>query len=106
VGMLAARAFSIDMGWLDAAQPRAMALQKHLLTLLQNLPGLHAQLRDVDALDALARFRLDKKHRSGQFAVIGFDADGQLQRQFVPITPQVEARLVAAFSCLPAMLGG
>lgn len=102
LGMLAALAFSEERSPGLSNQPRVQALVEHVLWLVGQVPDVGAHLRAIDAEDALSRFKSDKKHRPNQFAVISFNEQGHLQREFVPATAESEQRIIRAFRSIQA----
>jgi 3-dehydroquinate synthase len=104
LGMLAARDFSIESGWVAPDQPRGLQLVAHVKALLSAVPGLREPMSGMSPDDALARFRLDKKHRQSEFAVIGLDDDGKLVRRFVPRDADTESLIRTVFARLPQSL--
>lgn len=103
LGMLAVIDFSKEMGWAKETNSRIQALKVYVLQLLRTVEGLGSKLQKLSAMDALDKFRSDKKHRKDEFAVIGFDQFGFLVRIFVPMSQDVEKNIIGAFDRLKTM---
>lgn len=100
LGMLAAIEFSQEMGWSHETNSRILSLKNHVLQLLSKVEGMAHKLQKMSSEDALERFRADKKHKKGEFAVIAFDQSGCLVKRFVPITQEVEKSIIDTFDKL------
>ena len=97
IGTLAALQLSESLGICDGTPTRVGQLKQHMLSLLRSVPRLEAELAKLSPSDALTRFKADKKHRQDAYAAILVDADGQLERRFLPINPRIEAQVENAF---------
>jgi 3-dehydroquinate synthase len=98
LGMLVARDFARDMGFIGADIPRLEKLAQYLRRILACVPTLRADIAHIDASDALKKFKSDKKHKPDKYAVIGFDPGGYLERRVIEMNPAVDAALLRAFS--------
>ncbi len=100
LGMLAAMDFSQSIGWSDGEASRIQSLRTHVRHLLSKVGTLPANLQEMSAQDAFEKFRSDKKHKKGEFAIIAFNEVGFLERRFVPIVQEVEGLITQVFDKL------
>ena len=104
VGVLAAIDFSRRIGLADGSHRRTRDFVAHVQGLLACVPGLDAVLDSIDAEEALRRFRSDKKHQRGHYAVILVDPQGVLTRRLVTADASTDAQIVRSFSMLKGLI--
>lgn len=104
VGVLAAIDFSRRIGLADGSAPRTRSFVTHIQGLLAQVPELRAILAGVDPAEALRRFRSDKKHQQGHYAVILVDPQGSLQRKIIAADSATDAKIIESFSALKDLI--
>lgn len=97
LGMLLAIKVSFALKLSDRDNPRAAALAAQVRALLAQVPQLGEKLGRVSSALALKKFKSDKKHRNGEYAMILIDGDGYLRRHFVVADSVADTLLLAAF---------
>jgi 3-dehydroquinate synthase len=100
LGMLAALHMSKSLGLFDTQPARAQALAQHVEQLLRHVAGLSEAVLTISPAAALDKFKSDKKHRKTQYAVVLVDGGGYLVRHFIPVDPNSEALIMAAFESI------
>lgn len=104
IGILCAVEFSDKQGFCSRENMRVQALSGYLRSILRDVPHIKENLRKVSSEDAFQRFRSDKKHQDGNFAVIVFDSNGFLVRKFVPSTDRNIEALTRIFENLGELI--
>lgn len=104
VGILCAIEFSERQKFCSRNNPRLLALSAYLKSILKDIPHLGENLSSVVAEDAFQRFRSDKKHQDGSFAVIVFNREGFLERKFVPATAENIESLIHVFKSIGELI--
>jgi 3-dehydroquinate synthase len=104
LGMLAASRFSLRVVGYHKLDARAVRLGQHVRKLLTQVDGLGEHLDRLDPSLALSKFKSDKKHLAGQYAVIVIASDGYLERRFYPIDADIDQQIINAFDCLKRVL--
>lgn len=97
LGMLAAIEFSLEMNWTNSGVERVVDLEANVIMLLSMTLDLPAKLHRLSVIDALDKFRSDKKHKKDMFTIICLDQSGFLERRFVPINEHSEKLIKNAF---------
>ncbi len=97
LGILCSLAFQQERGIPVQAIQSVMELKTHLDELVRTLPHLNRQLDTINMDEVLNRFRSDKKHRGETFSLILISAEGTVQLERHPRTPDVERSILRAF---------
>lgn len=96
LGMLTAWNLSLDLRLVAGDRSRAVVLVDHVRALLGEVPDLGQRLAPLRAREVLERFRSDKKHSNDEYAVILVADDGFPVLKHLPVTKELEDRIVSA----------
>lgn len=100
IGMLAEIELAKYMGIFSQRSERVKKLRKHIIHLLEQIPGTTKNTQDLDLDAAVRAFRSDKKHRHDVYAMILPNEQGFLERVFLPINPETDLMVLNVFEWL------
>jgi len=100
LGMISAYKLSIDLGMIEAKNPRVLELLNHVTQLLTKVDGLYRVLNSINMSDAVEKFKSDKKHEKNNYVAILYDREGCLVRHKFERNKKSEKLIVESFNYL------
>ena len=93
LGILCSTAFQRARGINFHLLPSVLELEAHLDQMIRTLPGLREQLQTMSLPDVLERFASDKKHTTSRYTLILISPTGEVDREQILRTPDLESRV-------------
>jgi 3-dehydroquinate synthase len=103
LGMLIAIKTSEKISPVTVRSARAQTLFNYLRLLLTHVSSLSDNLARLSSEEALRKFKSDKKHRPGEYAIIIPDNHGYLYKKLIPINDHSDALIRGAFDSVKVL---